>query len=399
MKKIVVLLLVCCLLAGGVFGFLLGKDGTIRATAAAKTPAETAAPADEAPVSAGGMDYEAIYALHEPDEIVMTVAGQDIPWNEYFYYLYRQGQSVESYFSSMAMYGMNASWGDAADEEGHSYAELTVNSARDIAKSLAATLGFAEQNGVELSVADLETIEKKVQEDTVTLCGEDATRADLDKYLEDMYLPASLYDRMNEVSVLYQNGFTKLYGEDGAAMSDEEALAYLESNGYLSANHILFMTLDPASYESLDEETKAAKKAQAEEIAAELQAIEDPEERLARFAELKEEFDEDTGKALYPDGYVFLPGDMVEEFETAVKSQEAFQVSDPVESGYGYHVIMTLPLMPDAVLDYSSAGTAMTARSVAANAAYSAAVDAYAAQQEVVMAEGFEEPNLLDFIK
>ena len=39
MKKIVVLLLVCCLLAGGVFGFLLGKDGTIRATAPAVTPA------------------------------------------------------------------------------------------------------------------------------------------------------------------------------------------------------------------------------------------------------------------------------------------------------------------------------------------------------------------------
>lgn len=400
MKKIVVLLLVCCLLAGGVFGFLLGKDGTIRATAPAVTPAAVpAAPEAETAASAGGIDYEALYALHEPDEIVMTVAGQDITWREYFYYLYRQCQSVEQYFDTMTMYGMPATWSDAADEDGHSYADLAVESARNIALSLSSTLGFAESNDVSLSVADLETIEKKVQEDIVALCGEEGTRADLDKQLEELYLPSSLYDRMNEVSVLYQNGFTKLYGEDGAALSDEEALAYLEDNGYLYANHILFMTLDPASYEALDEETQAAKKAQAEETAAELQAIEDEAERLARFVELKAELDEDTGKALYPDGYVFLPGEMVEEFETAVKSQEAFQVSDPVESAYGYHVIMTLPLDPDAVLDYSSEGTPMSARSVAANAAYSAAVDAFTAEQEIIFAEGFDEPNLLDFVK
>ena len=399
MKKIVVLLLVCCLLAGGVFGFLLGKDGTIRETASAAAPEATETPAAAVPVSAGGLDYEAIYALHEPDEIVMTVAGQEVPWSEYFYCLYRQGQSVENYFGTMAAYGMNTSWSDAADEQGHNYAELTLDSARDIALSLASTIGFAEENGVELSVADLETIEEKVQQDIVALCGEEGTRVDFDKALEEMYLPASLYDRMNEVSVLYQNGFTKLYGENGEKMSDEEALAYLEDNGYLSANHILFMTLDTASYESLDEETVAAKKAQAAEIAAELQAIEDPEERLARFAELKEQYDEDTGKTAFPDGYVFQPGDMVEEFENTVKSQEAFQVSDPVEAAYGYHVIMTLPLDPDAVLDFSNGGAAMTARSAAANAAYSAAVDAYTGAQEIVLAEGFEEPNLLEFLK
>ena len=306
---------------------------------------------------------------------------------------------VENYFGTMAAYGMNTSWSDAADEQGHNYAELTLDSARDIALSLASTIGFAEENGVELSVADLETIEEKVQQDIVALCGEEGTRVDFDKALEEMYLPASLYDRMNEVSVLYQNGFTKLYGENGEKMSDEEALAYLEDNGYLSANHILFMTLDTASYESLDEETVAAKKAQAAEIAAELQAIEDPEERLARFAELKEQYDEDTGKTAFPDGYVFQPGDMVEEFENTVKSQEAFQVSDPVEAAYGYHVIMTLPLDPDAVLDFSNGGAAMTARSAAANAAYSAAVDAYTGAQEIVLAEGFEEPNLLEFLK
>ena len=394
MKKLLVLLLVVCLIAGGVFGFLLGKDGTIRQV----KPLVTPAPVEET-TETGGLNYDAIYALHEPDEVVLYVGDQPVTWSEYFYYLSRQGQSVENYFASMAMYGMNTTWTDTADDEGHNFVDLTLESAESVARSLEGTFGFAAANDVALSVEDLETIENKVKEDTLALCGEDATRADLDKYLEGIYLSPALYDRMNEVSVLYQNGFTKLYGENGEKMSDEEALAYLEKNGYLSANHILLMTIDPSSYEALDDETKAAKQAQAAELAAELQGIEDTEARLARFAELKEQFDEDSGKAAYPDGYVFQPGDMVEEFENTVKAQEAFQVSDPVESAYGYHVIMTLPLDPDAVLEYSSGGAAMTARSTAANAAYSEMVDSYVEEQELVYAEGFEKPDLLSFVK
>ena len=90
---------------------------------------------------------------------------------------------------------------------------------------------------------------------------------------------------------------------------------------------------------------------------------------------------------------------MVAEFEEAVKAQGAYEVSDPVESAYGYHVIMTLPLDPDAVLDYSSGGAAMTARSTAANEAYSAAVDAYIEAQELHYAEGFTPPDLLSFVR
>ena len=167
----------------------------------------------------------------------------------------------------------------------------------------------------------------------------------------------------------------------------------------MAANHILLMTVDPASYESLDEETVAAKKALAGEIAAELQGMDDDEEMMARFAELKEEYDEDTGKTMFPNGYLFLPGSMVAEFENAVKTQEAYQVSDPVESSYGYHVIVTLPLDPDAIVDYSSSGAALTARSTAANAIYAKALDDFTLAQEIVPVEGFEAPNLLDYLK
>ena len=397
MKKLFALLLVVCVIAAAAIGYDFGARGKLRSAqaAAAPTPAATPAPTPE-PIKM--LDYDALYALHEPDEVVMTVGEHEVTWGEYFYYLYRQATSVESYFSTMNSYGMPASWTDPADDSGATYLDLTLDSAETTAKSLAAMEGFARQLGLELDEADLASIDEKVKTDITSACGEDATREDFDSYLTNLYLSPALYDRMNRLSVMYQKGYLELYGENGEKLSDEEAMAYLEENGYMSANHILFMTIDPTTGEALDEETAAAKLAQAQEIAAELQGIEDTEELLARFAELKTELDEDTGKVAYPDGYVFQPGEMVAEFENTVKAQEAYQVSDPVQSSYGYHVIMTLPLNADSVLDYSSSGTPMTARSIVSNTAYSQAVDAYTEEQTLSYAEGFTPPVLTDYL-
>ena len=397
MKKFVVVLLALCIVAGGVLGYSYGTKERLAppAVAAAEEPAASAAPA----VQAATLDYEAIYALHEPDEVVMTVGDKEVTWAEYFYYLYRQAQSVESYFTSMASYGIESSWDDPAEEDGTTFAQLTVESADSTALSLKAMESFAEANGITLSEADRASIEEKVKTDIAAACGEDATREDFDAYLAGFYMPSRLYDQMNELSVLYQQGYIQLYGENGEKLSDEETLSWLEGQDYMAANHILLMTKDPSSYESLDEETVAAKKELAEQIAAELQGMDDDEEMMARFAELKEEYDEDTGKVMFPNGYLFLPGSMVAEFENAVKAQEEYQVSDPVESNYGYHVIVTLPLDPDAIVDYSSNGTALTARSTAANAIYAKALDDFTLEQAVVPTEGFEAPNLTDYLK
>lgn len=398
MKKLLIVLMVLCLVVTAGIGLDFAAGGKLPAPAATAEAAPSSAPA-ATPAPATGLDYDALYALHEPDEVVMTVGGKAVPWSEYFYYLSRQSQSVESYFNMMAAYGMAADWDDPVDGGEETYQQLTLESAEATAQSLTAMGSYAEKQGVTLSEEDRAAIETKAESDYAAIGGEGATREDFEAYLESIYLPAELYDRMNELSVLYQNGFAQLYGENGEKLSDEEAMAYLEDNAYMAANHILLMTIDPATYESLDEETVAAKKAQAEEIAAELRAITDTEELLTRFAELKEELDEDTGKVVYSDGYVFLPGEMVTEFEETAKSQEAYQVSEPVESTYGYHIILTLPLDPDAVLSYSSAGAPMTARSTAANEAYSQALDAYTLEQEIVYADGFEPPVLKDYLK
>ena len=200
------------------------------------------------------------------------------------------------------------------------------------------------------------------------------------------------------MNYLYQHGYVQLYGETGELVDDAAAIAYLEDNEYISANHILLMTVDSATGEALDEETVAAQEKKAKEIAAELQAIDDPQLLLARFAELKEEYCEDTGKVSYPDGYTFTPGTMVTEFEDTCNALEDYQVSDPVLTSYGYHVIIRLPLDPDRIVEYSNEGTPLTARSLAANAEYASRMDAQYEKAACAYVSGFSF-NIKDFLK
>ena len=157
--------------------------------------------------------------------------------------------------------------------------------------------------------------------------------------------------------------------------------------------------MDLSTGEALDEETVAEKKAQAESLVEELNAIEDKEQLVERFRELKEEYCEDNGKTAFPDGYVFLPGEMVEEFENAALALEEYAVSEPVESPYGYHIILRLPLDADAIIAYSSTGEAMTAREYFANDDYSKKLTAYLEAMEAEYAPGFTPPELSDFLE
>ena len=127
----------------------------------------------------------------------------------------------------------------------------------------------------------------------------------------------------------------------------------------MRCKHILLMTIDPETNEALSDEEKAEKKAQADELYDQLAAVQDDPEALeALFDELMQEHSEDSGLAANPDGYTFGSGVMVPVFEDTTADLAEYGLSEPVESDYGYHIILRLPVDPDGAYTDSSGSTA-----------------------------------------
>ena len=405
MKKLVVILVAVCILFAGVVGYIsyTNRPADVEPEAEPEAAPETsqALDAEESgtEVQTLSVDYDAMRASHEPDEVVATCNGRDVRWDEYFYWASHNATQVENYINTMAMYGLSVSWDDPwSQDTEESFADYVSSCTEEQIRQVNCIEDFAVENNVVLGDEILAEMDEQVKSEMVTACGEDATEEEFNEYLDQAYMTREFYDRMNRINYLYRQGYIQLFGETGELIDDAAAIAYLEDNGYVSANHILLMTIDSATGEALDEETIAAQEEKAKEIAAELQAIEDPQLLLARFAELKEEYCEDTGKVTYPDGYTFTPGTMVTEFEDACNALEEYQVSDPVLTSYGYHVIIRLPFDPDRVVEYSYEGTPLTARSLAANAEYASRMDAQYEKTTFELVPGFSF-NIKDFLK
>lgn len=394
MKKFVVLLAVLCLAFAVALGFLGRSPMPLTGeTPAAQEPAETAVP-----VEVETLNYEALYALHDPAEVVMIVDGKDITWGEYFSWLYMSAMQTEQYFVAMGNYGVPLKWSDPVGEDGTTYADAAIAGGENTLRQLMTILGYAESQGVEASQETLDAIQAQRDSDKKDTVGEEGTEEDFAAFLHSLYRSEEAYQRSNMANYINLQHYTDTYGENGEKVSDEQALAYLEEQGYLRANHILLTTMDLQTGEALDEAAVAEKEAQAQALAEELQAIQDPEQLVKRFRELKEEYDEDTGKTAYPEGYVFLPGKMVAEFEEGVKALADYGVSQPVKTSYGYHVILRLPLEADTVVSYDNTGAPVTGRSLFAGMDYAANLDAYLKNLSVEYVADFHAPDLSKYV-
>lgn len=268
------------------------------------------------------------------DTVLLTVNGVAVTAEEYLYWL----ANMTDYYSMMMLYsGSVLDLDEAIDETGTTWGDRLKEVAYENAVLLAVGEEAAAKYAISLDDSDRESIAQQ-RDGRIESAGDEAAYAGQlqdrginDKTLYRMDLRATLLDKV-------QTAYTEkvLSADDPEAITDEEMAAYLEENGILRAKHILLLTKDLTTNEEYDDAKKAEQKAKAEEILAKLR--EDP----AQFDALMNESSEDTGREAYPDGYLFGPGEMVTEFESGTRALAVGEISDIVESTYGYHIILRL---------------------------------------------------------
>lgn len=245
---------------------------------------------------------------------VMTIDGEDISLDLYRYY-YKMLQTTRDQ-------GDDSYWDDNPDALADLKDEVLDNT-----KSIIAAKRLAAENGVELTQDDQASVDSQVDA-TIEQFGGFSAYIDA---LEGEYLTEEVYRQVIEYQMLVNALYNKLYGKGGTYELSDSEMKEIAANEYMRAKNILI--------------TSATE--DAEELAAQVQ------EKAASgedFDALIEEYNEDPGMSSSPDGYYFTDGEMVPEFEQAVKAlDENGGISDVVETSYGYHIIQRLPLDMDYV--------------------------------------------------
>ena len=291
-----------------------------------------------------GLCYEATGVA--PDAIVASLNGNGASADLVAYWI---GYDV-SYLDSYMQYytGSSLDW-DYTLSDGTYITDYIKSNVYSSVKQHLVLENLANKYGVTLT----EGQESAMADSDQTYIDQYGSEEAFEEEIAKLGMRRETYDRVARSNYLYQNLY-QLYNTEGSALyaSDEDLAVYAADQNYITADHILLSTKDLTTGEALTDEQKAEKKALAEEIKQKLDACEgDIDELTALFQELADQYSEDPGRETYPTGYTFTTGSMVQEFEDAAYALSEGEVSEVVESSFGYHILLRLPLDKSAAAD------------------------------------------------
>lgn len=285
---------------------------------------------------------------------VMTVDGREVSSDLYLHFILSGKAQLDDYYPGYL---------EANPDMFVNLKTLTENELR----AMAARSRLADELGLGLDDADNAEVDSYIEETRASYISD----LDYDNALTNNLLTEELYRELLADSLLYNKLRSKAAElPEYSAVSAEQAEEYVKANDIMAAQHILLL-----APQGTDEAAKAQKLALANEIAAKLAAGGD-------FKTLMLEYTEDPSVDAYPDGYTFGPGEMVPEFEAAVKALGSGEVSGVVESSYGYHIIKRVEP------DYAELTTQIIAKRIDAK------LEEYAADAQVKYARGYDRITL-----
>lgn len=347
MKKILVWLLCAALLLS--LCACGAAEGETPA-AAEETPVEETPAAEEQDMKDSTAQYEALMKAYEEalatlgskldayetDAVVMTVDGQEITWDVYFYMLYR---AIAEYVNQMGQ--LPPDFNIQLTEE-YTLGQAFKINAENYLRYYAATAAEAADQGITVS----QEVAAELEEAWAALSEENGSEEALVEELKAQGITKNSIMYYANIDAICEDLANRLYG-DGSSVTNEDAELWAQENNMVRAKHILLLT------EGLSDEEKTERRAELEEILAELQGLVGDNAALEeRFTEIMNEKSEDTGLAVFTDGYVFGTGEMVAEFETAAFALEPYALSEIVETSYGYHLLLRLPMDKDVIVEF-----------------------------------------------
>lgn len=281
------------------------------------------------------------------DTVVAQAGGVDITAAQWL-------QWAASYADQYAQYfGSDLPW-DQDDGSG-TMEDAIKEAALQMAQLYALLPGEAAREGVAVDDSQLAEDEANLDKMAEDLGGDEMAQ----HYLWQIPLTRQSYLDMR-LSAMASGAIQEArYGENGAQRpTDAQVLAYATDELGIAyrVKHILLTTVDTSKpltdedgkytgeYEPLDEATVAEKRKLAEDILTQLEGSSDP---VALFDDLMHQYSEDTGLSSNPDGYDAQEGQMVEPFEKASLALKEGEFSGIVESAFGYHIILRLPIIAD----------------------------------------------------
>ena len=295
------------------------------------------------------IDFDTAIASFLPDTAMIKAGDHTLTWADMYFFLFRSVVNLIQSFQS------SFDWYEELDD-GTILAELVKALSTDEAVVFIVYAYGAKALNITLSDDDLEMLYADIDSMVASYDGME----EFEKSLRDNngFMSFEVFERLLKTEFAVGLMINSLYGEEAANFPDEEVADYVERNEYMMAKHILRLKTDDGSDTPLKE---------AEEILKQLKKRVKDKDFIEFFDELMEEKSEDPGSDEVPQGYLFQPFEMVEPFSEATASLEYGELSDIVETEYGYHIILRLPVDYDEVpFSLSNSGQYNTIRQLAA---------------------------------
>ena len=374
---------------------------------ASQTETETAAEQTEEPEAAAGLDWNAAYARHDPSDVVFTVDGQPVTWQELFYELANVTAGLQSAAGGQIM-SWDAKLRDSAGNEARC-GDYVLSYALTVLTQYHCVYNHLTAEGVTLGDEGMANVQNVKQTMIDNYFG-----GDEQKFLDNLaalFCSEELYDWFNMVDELYAEGFGALYGTDGAGLTDEEVLAYGRDNDYVQIRQIY---LYPAGEKTESEETAETTESESAEtvvdlsvlepLAGQLGAASDNAAREKVFDGLYEKYNENAALDVYGPSRAISADDV----SIGSVDQSVYDAARALED-YGYAcvaagnaavLLMRVPLQADAPVYYETAMSKLCdLRYYAASQAYLEKIngeEGWIASVEFAWEPGFEGFNLTD---